>query len=391
MAQEPSPSPTPKKPFPVWVVVLVVAAAAVAAIALAVSRGTGRDTTTMSGGNLNGPTNANAVANSNSTSNANAAGNGNEDLNANASPVPQGWTTYDSTTSSYSTIRRLAPSFKVSFPQTWKTTEDLGGLTLTEGAAADDSPKVQIARTGEVFGADIVAQCKARASSYTGIAGLVFVIARIQSVAGVDSAYLSYRLPDSVTTNENGRGNSLFVCVPFANGTDVLLGQPRASEMVSANFDVVLSTYSLNPQPTDSSAIPDGWTTYTSAGFGFSVAHPPEFSVNETRLSEAVARDRKDGHLADIGFYAAGLQGPLFNVRIYSKSLAEVVKNSDQVGTLTGEAKTVGSNTLQTLSGSVRRYGTEGPQYTYVVEVQNYRDDADLETFDSMLSTFHLD
>lgn len=138
--------------------------------------------------------------------------------------------------------------------------------------------------------------------------------------------------------------------------------------------------------------VPAGWSTYSSPTYGFTISHPPELTVQATTLSDAVKSQMVDGLVASAGIYTVGPhQGPLYLVRVFAKPLEEVVVQSDLVGPLTGTVKPIGMLRAREVGQSIRAYGIEGPDYTYVVSVQNYSSDADLATFDNMLMTFRLE
>ncbi len=252
MPPETSPSSQPSSRHTTWLLGLAVVLTAGILVFL-LTRGEGVPPTNQA--NSNAAANANAAVNINAAPNANAPSNtpandnasvnDNTPVNTNSGSVPSGWTTYDSSQSEWAHIQRLDPAFTFSYPRDWRVTEDLGGVTLTQGETGPDAPWVQFSRSSDVASADIVTFCKARASAYTGLSNLVYDVARTTTIAGTESAYLSYHLPESVTSNAGGRGDSFFVCVPNPIGTDVILGSPRGADMIRSYFDDILATYTL--------------------------------------------------------------------------------------------------------------------------------------------------
>lgn len=237
MSEAPSPSTTPKKPLHLWIVVLVVAAIAVAVVVFAVSKGqTGQETNTPIG-------NVNVAVNTNGASNVNSVGNANATSNLNASSVPQGWQTYDSSTSTMQIFRQLDPPFIISYPGGWQRSEELGGLFLTESSWTGAEPNISIGRLQQTLTGDLIEACKGSNNSTSGNSSSpIYDTARLISVDGVQSAYLAFRLPSSVQPNDK-RSDSIQVCIPLRTGTAFIVAQPRDSSLVTTYFDSILSTY----------------------------------------------------------------------------------------------------------------------------------------------------
>ena len=133
------------------------------------------------------------------------------------------------------------------------------------------------------------------------------------------------------------------------------------------------------------------WKTYNNDIYGFSVKYPSDFQSWEAELTAAVSNSRTDGLLFDVGFRPEGMQGSVFLIRTFSKSLEEVARiNPQEHGTLTSETIQVGGKTAVRMTGEVRRYGIQGSKYSYIFTVNNYRNEADLSTFDDMLKTVNF-
>lgn len=220
-------------------IVLAVASLAVAAVVWFALTPASENTNVASN---TGNANANTPANVNTSANANIAANAN--ANTNTNNIPAGWETYDSRASEFSHINRLDPSFTVSYPAVWEVHEDLGGVSLAEAGIGDLEPQIGISRSEERMTGDMVEACKERARNL-GPRDLIFDVTKTIKVSDVDSAYVSYHVPETVQTHPSSK-DGVLVCIPLANATDTFWGRPRSSDVVQSYLDAILSTYRLH-------------------------------------------------------------------------------------------------------------------------------------------------
>lgn len=157
----------------------------------------------------------------------------------------------------------------------------------------------------------------------------------------------------------------------------------------SANTNSITNVNSSTNSSVNTNTVPAGWVSYNNTEFGFSLAHPPQLFGWEAKLSEAVAKERKDGLVADFGWRTSSMQGSLFVVSVFSKSLSEVVATADQ-GKITSETKTVDSLTLRKMEWIVPTYGVDGQNYSYIIQNGTYGGDDELKTFEEIVSTLKL-
>jgi len=212
---------------------------------------------------------------------------------------------------------------------------------------------------------------------------VVAVIVILLAVAA--AVYAVYLLgQDNGSSNENVNSGSNSNSVANLN----------SPSNVNAASNQNTNTSSSNVNTSTSSNVNDNtdtWQSYSNAKYKFVIEYPGNMTSWETELSPEVAGQRTDGLLFDAGFRPDGLQGSILVVRVFDESLATVTSvNPDEHGTVTDETLNIGGLTAHELTGNIRRYGIEGTNYTYIVEVNNYEDDADLETFDRMLRSFSL-
>ena len=172
-------------------------------------------------------------------------------------------------------------------------------------------------------------------------------------------------------------------------------GNENVNKILNVNSGVNANTNTAGNTnlPTNTNTVDtSGWETYANSEFLFSIQYPSEFTRWETKLSSEVAGQRTDGLLFDVGFRPVGLQGSILVVRVFSKSLeVATLANPSEHGTLTSESIDLNGVSALKMTGNARRYGVRGKNYSYIIEVNNYRNESDLNMFDKMLRTFHLD
>ncbi len=205
----------------------------------------------VSNQNRNSSSNVNVATNTNSAANTNATTTTNESANANTNTssttnvaIPAGWTTYDSSQSELLALRSLFPSFTVSYPSTWKHYEELGGLYLAEAGIANLEPQINFSRSDVVLGDSIIYSCKSRLRA-VGPRAPLYDVAKVVAINGIDSAYLSYHVDDSLEVAQSDR-DGIFVCIPLSAATDFVWARSRSAGFITSFFDAVLATYSLH-------------------------------------------------------------------------------------------------------------------------------------------------
>lgn len=132
------------------------------------------------------------------------------------------------------------------------------------------------------------------------------------------------------------------------------------------------------------------WKTYTNTQYNFSIQYPNDFIYWETKLSTDLANQRVDGLLFDAGFRPQDLQGSVLAIRVFSKSLEKITESTQEHGNLTNKTISINNQTAIVMTDNIRRYGIQTNEYTYIIETNNYRNENDLEIFDTMFQTFKI-
>jgi len=233
-----------------WITVVVVVGA-VSAVVLWIFPQIGSDdqstqVVTNSNGSLGTNTSVDTAANGNVSSNGSSSANLNSEVNSNSNAntsntsngVPAGWTTYSSSTASLGIFRQLNPPFAISYPADWNVDEQLGGLFISDEPFTGLEPSIAVSASSTVLSEDILGGCKGENTEN------IYDQERLVNVGGIQSAYLAFRLPETI--ENNNQLDSILICVPHANGSYRIVGQPRDSQFVQEYFDAILSTFTLD-------------------------------------------------------------------------------------------------------------------------------------------------
>jgi len=199
-------------------------------------------------------------------------------------------------------------------------------------------------------------------------------------VLGV-GVYFMFMQDDTTNTNNANTtvnsNNTVNENVNTVSNTNI---ETNTNTEINTNSSINLNTNTTSNTNVDTS----GWETYENSKYNFTVYYPQELIKWETEISEAVRNQRGDGLRLDVGFRPEDLQGSIFVIRVFSKSIEEVTKSSQEFGELTNEIITINGKTATKMSAGTNRYGIDGDEYSYIVEVNNFRDNDDLEIFDEI-------
>jgi hypothetical protein len=188
----------------------------------------------------------NTVANANVGMNANAGPDADQTMdaniasNSNTPTLPNNWKVYSSLNSELAIFKDLDPAFSASYPPTAYLSEELGGLIVGERPRSEGGPTIEVSRSSTSLSGDLIEACKSRVPWTMQKDRATFDEARLIKISGITSAYVRARLSEF-----SGNLDPVYVCVPLANGSDIISGQPRDSSFVESNFDAILSSFTL--------------------------------------------------------------------------------------------------------------------------------------------------
>lgn len=132
------------------------------------------------------------------------------------------------------------------------------------------------------------------------------------------------------------------------------------------------------------------WLTYENEEYGFSIRYPNNFSYWQANISDKVQRQDGDGNIFSVGFRPTDLWGSILIVDVFENSLLDATLALPQInGQLTNEVVDLGDIEAIRITGVERQLGIESyPPYSYILKVNNLRNDSDIAIFDSMANTF---